>query len=98
MTNDSQDEPASRMIIIRLSLRAFACGLIGVLPVVGLAPALYALYCWARIRSRYRKEWNPAAGYLDWGTILAITGFGLTAVGIPAFVLWLATYRVQSGH
>jgi hypothetical protein len=87
-----------RIIVIQLSLRAFACGLVGVLPVIGLVPGLYALSCWARIRRRYRDEWNPASSYLSWGSILAVLGLGLTAVGIPAAILWLAIYRVQSGE
>ena len=98
MTTHSQGEPESRVLIIRLSLRAFVCGLVGVVPVIGLVPAIYALFCWARIRSRYRAEWNPASNYLSWGTLLSVAGFGLTAVGIPAVVLWLATYRLQSGQ
>jgi hypothetical protein len=83
------------IIVIQLSLRAFVCGVIGVLPVIGLVPALYALSCWARIRLRYRDEWNPASNYLRWGSILALLGLGITAVGIPATILWLAIYRLE---
>jgi hypothetical protein len=87
-----------RIIVIQLSLRAFVCGIVGVLPIIGLLPGLYALSCWARIRRRYRDEWNPAANYLRWGSICAVAGLGLTAVGIPAVILWLAIYRLQSGQ
>ena len=95
---NSQLNPMPRILVIQLSLRAFVCGLVGVLPVIGLPPALYALSCWARIRLRYRDEWNPASGYLSWGAALAVLGFGVTAIGIPATVLWLAIYRLQSGQ
>ena len=88
----------SRIIVIQLSLRAFVCGVIGVLPVIGVVPGLYALSCWLRIRQRYRDEWNPASNYLRWGSILAVLGLGITAVGIPATILWLAIYRLQSGQ
>ncbi len=84
-----------RVIVIQLSLRAFVCGMIGGLPVIGLMPALYALFCWARNRLRYRDEWNPASNYLRWGSLLAVLGLGITAVGIPATILWLAIYRLQ---
>ena len=87
-----------RIIVIQLSLRAFVYGLVGVLPVIGLVPALYALSCWARIRRHYRDEWNPASSYLSWGSVMAVVGLGLTAVGIPAVIMWLAIYRVQSGE
>jgi hypothetical protein len=87
-----------RIIVIQLSLRAFVCGIIGLLPVIGLVPALHALACWVRVRRRYRDEWNPAASYLRCGSILAVAGLGVTAVGIPAAILWLAIYRLQSGQ
>jgi hypothetical protein len=97
-TIDYQLSKVPRIIVIQLSLRAFVCGLVGVLPVIGLLPGLYALSCWARIRRRYRDEWNPASSYLKLGSILAVLGLGLTALGIPAVILWLAIYRVQSGQ
>jgi hypothetical protein len=87
-----------QVIVIQLSLRSFACGLIGVVPLIGLAPALHALFCWARIRRRYPEVWNPASAYLSWGTALAVLGLGLTAVGIPAAILSLDLYRLQSGQ
>ena len=83
-----------RVSVIQLSLRAFVCGLIGVLPLIGLVPGLYALFCWARISRRYPAEWNPASGYLSWGTALAVLGLGITAVGIPAAILGLELYRL----
>ena len=88
----------SRITVIQLSLRAFVCGLVGFLPVIGLLPALYALSCWARIRLHYRNEWNPAANYLSWGSASAVAGLGITAVAIPATILWLAIYCLQSGR
>jgi hypothetical protein len=83
-----------RAIVIQLSLRAFFCGLIGVLPIIGLAPGLYAVFCWARINRRYAGEWNPASGYLSWGVALALLGLGVTAVGVPAAILSLELYRL----
>jgi hypothetical protein len=63
-----------RITVIRQSLTAFICGLIGFLPVIGLLPAIRALSIWNRIRRRYRNEWNPASAYLSWGAFLAILG------------------------
>ncbi len=84
-----------RITVIQLSLRAFVCGLIGVLPLIGLVPGLYALYCWARVSRRYGGEWNPASAYLNWGVALTVLGLGITAVGLPAAILSLDLYRLQ---
>jgi hypothetical protein len=86
-----------RITVIQLSLRVFVCGLLAGLPVIGIIPAFYALSCWARIRRRYRDEWNPASSYLSWGTALAVLGLGITAVGIPAWILTLELWQAQAG-
>jgi hypothetical protein len=69
-----------RIIVIRESMTAFVCGMIGFLPIIGLLPGLYALYCWNRINTFYPNEWNPAAAYLSWGTRLAVLGLGLSVL------------------
>ena len=76
-----------RIIVIRLSLRAFVCGLIGFLPIIGVVPGLYALLCWGRIRMRYPKESNPASDYLSWGAYLAVLGVGISALGLSAAII-----------
>jgi hypothetical protein len=63
-----------RIGAIRRSMRGFVWGLFGFCPVIGVLPGLYALVCWARVRSSYRKEWNPATAYLNWGAALAVIG------------------------
>ena len=54
-------------------MRAFICSLIGLLPGLGLIPAIYAVVVWARVRRRCR-EWNPAAVYLNWAAVLGVIG------------------------
>ena len=76
-----------RIYVIRTSLTAFVCGLIGFLPLIGLLPGIYALLCWARIRFRYPGEWNPAAAYLSWGARLAVLGMLGSILIIFAIVL-----------
>ena len=63
-----------RITAIRKSLTAFVCGIVGFFPFIGFVPAVYTLVCWARIRSRYGNEWNPAAAYLNSGVRLALLG------------------------
>ena len=63
-----------RITVIHNSLVVFVCGLIGLLPVLGSLPALYALVLWGKVRVRYRDEWNPASAYLDGGVAMALLG------------------------
>lgn len=62
---------------IRLSLRTFVSGLFAPLPGIGLLLGLHAIICWARVRSGFRYDWNPAARYLWIG--FAVAFFGLCA-------------------
>ena len=76
-----------RIIVIRKSLAAFVCGLIGFLPIIGVVPGIYALFCWNRIRTRYPDEWNPASAYLSWGARLALFGLLGSALIVAAAIL-----------
>ena len=76
-----------RIFVIHKSLTAFVCGLIGFLPFIGLVPGLYALFCWAHIRSRYPDEWNPASAYLSWGARLALIGLLGSALIVAVAIL-----------
>ena len=63
-----------RITAIEQSLSVFVCGIVGFLPVLGLIPAVHALVCWARVRSKYGDQWNPAGAYLRAGAVLAMVG------------------------
>ena len=76
-----------RILIIRDSLPAFVCGVVGFLPLVGVLPGLYALFCWARIRSRCPDEWNPASAYLSWGARLALVGLLSSALLVSVVIV-----------
>ncbi len=80
-------DPANRVILIRRSLSAFGFGLIGLIPLLGLIPAVYAVFCWLRLRRRYRDEWNPAAAYLNWGAVFGIVGISVLLLAVLALVL-----------
>ena len=77
----------ARIFVIRKSLTAFVCGLIGFLPIIGIVPGLYALSCWGSIRIRYPDEWNPASVYLSWGARLAVLGLLSTALIVVALIV-----------
>ena len=72
---------------IRASLAVFVCGLVGLIPFLGLLPALYALVAYIRINARYH-EWNPAARYLAWGGRLALLGVLISL--LAAYLVGLA--------
>ena len=70
-------QPEKRMDLataIKVSLRAFAFGIVGFLPLIGLLPGFYALSCWNRVRTEFGQEWNPASSYLTAGVVLSTLG------------------------
>lgn len=77
-------------IIIDKSMQTFVCGLIGILPIVGLIPGIYAIICWGHVRRNYRDEWNPASLYLSWGARLAAIGLLFSLLTVCALMLaWI---------
>ncbi len=69
---------------IELSLRTFACGVVGVVPIAGVLPSLHALRCWRQVRRQHLACWNPASRYLWLGGILAIVGILGTILALAA--------------
>ncbi len=70
-------------------MRAFVCGVFGVIPVIGLLPAISAITGWIQVRKQFHPEWNPAGTYLAWGAILALIGIlasVLPVLGIAASI------------
>ena len=63
-----------RATAIRRSLAAFVWGLIGVVPVIGLIPAVCALGHWWAVQANYKDPWNPASAYQAAGGLLAVIG------------------------
>jgi hypothetical protein len=81
--SDPSELAANRMSTaeaISISLRTFVCGMFGLLPVVGLFPGLYAMYCWSRVHGCFRQQWNPAAPYLVAGLLLGTIGLILSTI------------------
>jgi hypothetical protein len=63
-----------RIAAIEKSLTCFVCGIVGLLPLLGLFPAVHAVVCWRRVRADYSPEWNPASAYLTGGFVLGLLG------------------------
>jgi hypothetical protein len=84
----------TRISAIHQSLTGFVCGIIALVPVIGLLPGLYAIICWSRVRRLYRNQWNPASGYLKSGAILG--SLGAISSALMIFMIGLAT--INNGH
>jgi hypothetical protein len=83
----------SMKIVIEKSMQAFVCGIIGILPIIGLIPGIYAIICWAHVRRKYPDEWNPAFLYLSWGARLAAVGLLLSLLIVCALLLGLVSLQ-----
>ena len=67
--------------MIERSLRCYVLGLLGLIPVLGLIPAILALREHRRVKKGSANQWNPARRYHLWGGICARTAIPLW--GIP---------------
>lgn len=56
------------------SLRCFICGLLGLLPVIGLPFAITALWVSGGVRVQEKACWNIARPYRIWGVVFAAAG------------------------
>jgi len=68
------------------SLRCFACGLLGLVPVLGLPAAVLALVQFHKVTVGKGGQWNAAQPYLLWGFILGGLGL-LVSLGVVGLVL-----------
>lgn len=74
----SSIQPPDKIQIMRRSLRCFACGLIGILPGIGLPFAVTALGDCFYVSRHKGTTPNPAQRYLRWGAVAATAGLLLT--------------------
>lgn len=83
------NDPADRIQAIRKSISGFVCGLLGLIPLLGLLPAVYAISCWFIVGDRKSNRWNPAHSYLLAGAVLGSLGIGLTFLLVLGLTLRL---------
>jgi len=81
-----------RATVINQSIAAFICGLLGLMPLIGVPFGMAALGLFFVTR-HCRADWNPAQHYLDWGVRLALLGFALTLFAFT--ILSLAIINAQ---
>jgi hypothetical protein len=64
----------AKIQMLKNSLWCFACGLLGLLPVIGLPFAIVALWISGRVRVKEKQMWNAAQSYRIWGVVCAAGG------------------------
>ncbi len=72
--------PEERIEIIETSLRCFRRSLWSIIPIIGIVPAVSALFCHRRVRRLAGKEWNPAKAHLIWGAVISWLTLGKNAL------------------
>ena len=76
--------------MIEGSMRCYVCGLIGLVPVLGIPGSILALIWGARARRAAQQQWTPADLYLALGHAAAIAGLLLSALALAALLAVLA--------
>ena len=87
------DVPA-KIQMLKSSMRCFAFGLLGLIPLIGLPFALAALWISGRVRVKEKLFWNAARPYRIWGVVCAAVGT-IIWTGILAIVVARALMIAQ---
>jgi hypothetical protein len=87
-------DPDAKILMLKNSLRCHVCGLLGLLPVIGLPFAIAALMIFSgKVRAGQKKYWNAARPYWFWGIVCAASG-----TIFWGFILTLIIYRAVTGN
>lgn len=81
--------PGDRIRLIERSLRCFVFGLLSLIPLLGLGPAILAIHLHFKVWSESGAEWNPGRRYAIAGFCLAWIGLLLSLGDLALFVLAL---------
>jgi hypothetical protein len=89
-------DAAAKIVMLKGSLRCFTCGMLGLLPVIGLPFAFSALWTASVVRRHEKKFWNAARPYRVWGTKCAQIGilYGLGLFALYAVIFVNAAYEL----
>ena len=87
-----KDIPAAKIKMMEASLRCLACGLISLLPVIGLPFVIAALWYSGVASRRERQFWNPARPQRLTGLACAVV-VGLFWGGVA--VIWASNAYVS---
>ena len=87
-------EVESRIRMLQRSLQCFVCGLLGLLPVIGVPFAFAALVLSGQVRAAQQERWNAARPYWLCGLVSAIAGI-LFWSAVLSLILY---HRFRSGN
>ena len=80
----------NRVAAIESALRCFVCGLLALIPGLGLPFAVAAVVFYAKSSARSVDEWNPARRFAFLGLACAVAGVLLTTTSAWwVLVFWL---------
>ena len=80
----------NKVAAIEAALRCFVCGLLALIPGIGLPFAIAAVVFYGKSSASSVDEWNPARRYAFLGLGCAVTGVLVTTMSAWwALVFWL---------
>jgi hypothetical protein len=80
------NHPLSKPELIQCSLRCFAFGVLGLLPMIGIPFALHSVVLYNRARRGQGDLWNPASRFLFWGGVCGRMSLAIFVL-IPVVVM-----------
>jgi hypothetical protein len=80
----------NKVLAIRFALRCFTCGLLSLVPVIGIAFALLAVSFYTKASNHAPEDWHVARRYAVWGMMSAALGLLLNFTAIAGLVVKLA--------
>ena len=63
-----------KVYVIKGSLRCFSLAFFGLIPILGIIPALIAMATFRNVQRELGDKWNPAKAYLYSGYVLSWIG------------------------
>lgn len=82
----------NKIAAIESALRCFVCGLLALIPMLGVPFGVAAVVFYAKSSARSVDDWNPARRYAFLGLAFAMIGFFITTTA----GWWAAVYHFQN--
>lgn len=76
-----------KVVVIERSLRCFWCGILGLLPLIGLPFAIRSLQQGWRVKRDSAGMWNPAQRYVYWGLVAVRISLAVSLIIVGSITL-----------